>query len=88
MLRLLPRFEEGDVVFSFTGKKRFDNVGRAKPRLDKVIAEMFSEPTAPWRLHDLRRTVATGLPCLGVRLEVIETVLGHVAGSRAGVVST
>jgi integrase len=39
-----------------------------------------------WRLHDLRRTVATGLQRLGVRLEVTEAVLGHVGGSRAGIV--
>jgi integrase len=36
--------------------------------------------------HDLRRTVATGLQKLGVRLEVTESVLNHVGGSRAGVV--
>jgi integrase len=36
--------------------------------------------------HDLRRTVATGLQRLGVRLEVTEAVLNHVSGSRAGVV--
>jgi integrase len=39
-----------------------------------------------WRLHDLRRTVATGLQKLGVRLEVTEAVLNHVSGSRAGIV--
>src|SRR3712207_4910244 len=39
-----------------------------------------------WRLHDLRRSVATGMQRLGVRLEAIEAVLGHVSGSRAGVV--
>ena len=37
-------------------------------------------------LHDFRRTVATGLQRLGVRLEVTEAVLNHVAGSRAGIV--
>ncbi len=86
LLDSLPRFEDGDVVFSFTGEKRFDNVGRAKPRLDKVIAFAHGEPVPAWRLHDIRRTVATGLQRLGVRLEVIETVLGHVSGSRAGIV--
>lgn len=85
-LRSLPRFDDGDVVFSFTGKKRFDNVGRAKPRLDKAISAVRGEPLPAWRLHDLRRTVATGLQRLGARLEVIETILGHVSGSRAGVV--
>jgi len=37
-------------------------------------------------LHDLRRTMATGLQRLGVRLEVTEAVLNHVSGSRAGIV--
>jgi hypothetical protein len=36
--------------------------------------------------HDLRRTVATGLQRLGVRLEVTEGVSNHVSGSRAGIV--
>jgi hypothetical protein len=39
-----------------------------------------------WVLHDLRRTVATGLQKLGVRLEVTEAVLNHTSGSRAGIV--
>jgi integrase len=47
---------------------------------------------AIWRIldgvtvHDLRRTVATGLQRLGVRLETTEAILNHVSGSRAGVV--
>jgi hypothetical protein len=39
----------------------------------------------PWSIHDLRRTVATGLQRLGVRLEVTEAVLNHISGSRAGI---
>jgi integrase len=37
-------------------------------------------------VHDIRRTTATGLQRLGIRLEVTEAVLNHVSGSRAGVV--
>jgi integrase len=37
-------------------------------------------------LHDLRRTLATGLQRLGVRLEVTESVLNHTSGSRSGIV--
>jgi hypothetical protein len=33
----------------------------------------------------LRRTLATGLQRVGVRLEVTEAVLNHLSGSRAGV---
>jgi len=62
----------------------------AETRLGRELTEGEEpEPTdalPPWRLHDLRRTVATGLQRLGVRLEVIEAVLGHVSGTRAGVV--
>jgi integrase len=39
-----------------------------------------------WVVHDLRRSVATGLQRLGVRLEVTEAVLNHVSGSRGGIV--
>jgi integrase len=40
-----------------------------------------------WTVHDIRRTVATELQRLGVRLEVAERILAHAAtaGSRAGV---
>lgn len=50
-----------------------------------MVAEDGGEPIAPWRLHDLRRTLATGFQRLGVRFEVTEAVLNHVGGSRAGV---
>lgn len=39
-----------------------------------------------WVLHDCRRVFATGLQKLGVRLEVIESLLNHMSGSRAGIV--
>ena len=51
----------------------------------KIDLDAASDVTG-WRVHDLRRTVATGMQKLGVSLQVIEAVLGHVSGSRAGVV--
>jgi integrase len=86
MLEELPRFARGDFVFGQGGQAPFANVGHAKARLDRMIAEARSEPMPGWRLHDIRRTIATGLQRLGTRLEVIEAVLGHVSGSRAGIV--
>jgi len=53
---------------------------KSKARLDTA------SKVAGWRLHDLRRTVATGLQRLGVRLEVTEAVLNHVSGSRGGII--
>jgi integrase len=44
------------------------------------------EPIADWRLHDLRRTAATVMADrLGVLPHVIEAVLNHVSGHKAGV---
>jgi integrase len=58
----------------------FNGFSKAKTNLDDASG------VTGWRLHDLRRTVATGLQRLGVRLEVTEAVLNHVSGSRAGIV--
>lgn len=76
-------------VFTVNGKKPVAGLSKAKARLDDFIAvelaKTDAEPIAPWRNHDLRRTLATGLQALGVRFEVTEAVLNHVSGSRGGV---
>jgi integrase len=78
-LRAVPRQEGSRFVFpGFRGP--FTGFGKAKAALDARSG------VAGWRLHDLRRTVATGLQRLAVRLEVTEAVLNHVSGSRAGIV--
>ena len=77
------------LVFSTTGKTAVSGYSRAKSRLDEQIAELAAgakrEPLKPWRLHDLRRTLATGMQRLGVRFEVTEAILNHLSGSRSGV---
>jgi integrase len=77
------------LVFSTTGNTSVSGYSRAKNRLDKAIDALTEKqdalPSAPWRLHDLRRTLATGLQRLGVRFEVTEAVLNHVSGSKSGV---
>ena len=56
-------------------------------KLDRLVAEEEGEPVAPWRIHDLRRTVVTGLhEALGIQPHVVEATIGHMSGSaRAGV---
>jgi len=67
--------------FVFQGRGgAFNGFSKAKVTLDE------DSGVIDWRLHDLRRTMATGLQKLGVRLEVTEAVLNHVSGSRAGIV--
>ncbi len=58
---------------------------KGKAKLDTMLSEDSGNSIPPWRLHDLRRTLATGFQRLGVRFEVTEAVLNHVGGSRSGV---
>jgi hypothetical protein len=37
-----------------------------------------------WTVHDLRRTAATGMD-IGIQPHIIEAVLNHVSGHKAGV---
>ena len=37
-----------------------------------------------WRVHDLRRSVATGMADIGVEPHIIEATLNHYSGHRAG----
>jgi integrase len=76
LLKGLPNI--GEYVFS--GARPISNWGQCKQRLDNASG------VTGWRIHDLRRTVATGMQRLGVNLQTIEAVLGHVSGSRSGVV--
>jgi len=60
----------------------FNGWMKCKLTLDKKLAPDF----APWTLHDCRRTFATNMAKLGVRLEVTEKLLNHVSGSTGGIV--
>lgn len=72
-------------VFPTSSGAGFTAYSKGKTKLDKLIAQDGGDPLPLWRLHDLRRTVATGFQRLGVRFEVTEAVLNHVSGSRSGV---
>jgi integrase len=65
----------------------FNSWSKAKAQLDKKIQSKLEckIQCKPWTLHDLRRTYCTNLQRLGVRLEVIESLVNHVSGTRSGV---
>jgi integrase len=73
----------GDFVFTRDGLRPAGDFSNFKKQLD-AIAKL----EAPWRLHDLRRTTASGMQRLGVRVEVIERALNHVGGVFRGVSGT
>jgi integrase len=72
----IPRVDDCHYVFLTP----LSGWSKAKAKLDELSS------VTDWRLHDLRRTVATGLQKLGFNLQTIEAVLGHTSGSRSGVV--
>jgi integrase len=92
---ITDRRASGVLVLPGAKGTRFSGWSKSKRRLDKAIAENVAKtaeaagtcPTAlaDWTVHDLRRTAATGLQRLGVRLEVTEAVLNHISGSRGGI---
>ena len=72
ILKGLPRFT-GSHVFSTTGGKRpISGFSKMKTRLDELMPDV-----APWRFHDLRRTMRTGLGGLPVPSNVAELCIGH-----------
>ena len=69
----------------------FSGWSKAKTTLDQRINAALrstnpkAKPLAPWRLHDLRRTAATRMADLCVQPHVVEAVLNHVSGHKAGI---
>jgi integrase len=54
-------------------------------QINARIVETIGSPIAAWRIHDIRRTVATGLAELGIQPHIVEAVLNHRSGHKAGV---
>jgi integrase len=59
----------------------FTSWGNSKRALDQRLGDKV----APWRLHDIRRTVATRMCDLGVAPHVVEELLNHHSGHRGGI---
>jgi integrase len=80
-----------EIIFSTTGRSPPSGWSRAKRRLDQEMRKLVQQERGgsatipPFRLHDLRRTCVTGMAELSVAPHVIELVVNHVSGSRAGV---
>jgi integrase len=83
LLLTIPR--HADLVFTTTGRSPVSGFSRAKLRLDAKLAELREREGAPpleaWRLHDLRRSMVTGMSEeLGVLPHVVEAIINHLSG--------
>ncbi len=81
IIKSVPERVGRDQLFGERAASGFTHWGEAKHELDVRLAGKVK----PWRLHDLRRTCATRMADLGVQPHVIEAVLNHYGGHRAGV---
>jgi integrase len=88
MLKAQGRRQDRDLVFG-SGQRGFSGWSKLKLALDRAILaarkKAKAKPVAPWTIHDLRRTAATGMAGIGVQPHIVEAVLNHVSGTRAGV---
>jgi integrase len=69
----------GRFVFSRNGVTPVGDFSSQKRRLDNLCG------VSQWRLHDLRRTMVSGMASLGVAPHVADKILNHVAGTISGV---
>ena len=71
ILQATPRL--GDYVWTTDGRTALSGFTHVKARLDGLLAAQGA-PLRLWRLHDVRRSVATHM----VRLGITETIVGRV----------
>ena len=69
----------GAFTFTTNGTTPFKGFSKAKKRLDDISG------VTGWRLHDIRRTVTTGMASLGIAPHVADKVMNHQSGTISGV---
>lgn len=84
ILQSTPRREGRDVVYATRGAG-FSAWSYSKIALDGRITAAQANPLPRWTLHDLRRTMRTGLGKLGVAPHVAELVINH---AKSGIQAT
>jgi integrase len=88
---IIERAKGDDFIFSTNGRSQPSGWSKVKRRLDVAMLAMAKQERGanatilPWRIHDLRRSTVTGMVELGIRPDVVEAVVNHISGARAGV---
>jgi integrase len=71
--------EPNACVFGTSRGKHFQAFAKGKRALDRLVR------VNGWRLHDLRRTVVSGMARLGIPPHVADKILNHQSGTISGV---
>jgi len=80
IINAVPRMNR-DHLFGDRAESGFTSFSHSKVDLDRRLAGKVK----PWRVHDLRRTTATGMADIGIEPHVVEAALNHFSGHRRGV---
>jgi len=80
LLRSTPRLDGQQYVFATRGRGPFSGWSAAKLQLDSRIILTTGQSLAPWRLHDARRTMRSGLGRLGIPPHIAELAINHTKG--------
>jgi integrase len=81
IIRMAFPFGERDRLFGARANRGYTAWAYGKDELDRRL----DGKVKPWQLRDLRRTVATRMGDIKIHPHVIEAVLNHYSGYRAGV---
>jgi integrase len=87
ILSHIRKRDERELVFG-SRDGPFSGWSKAKAALDGRLKESLGKNAKlkPWRLHDIRRTLATRLNDLGIAPpHIVEAILNHTSGHKAGV---
>ena len=80
-----PHLGGREYVFGTGTRRGYQGWGDGKKRLDQQL-RATGKPIPAWVVHDLRRTASTRMhEVLGIAPHIVEAVLNHVSGHRAGV---
>lgn len=98
LIKGLPKVKsDSGFLFTTTGETSVSGYSKAKTKLDAKMLEIAQKQAiergekpddatvTEWRLHDLRRTGASGMAALRHPVQVVEAVLNHKSGSIKGV---
>lgn len=75
---------KGDFIFCTNGRSPISGFSKMKRQVDVAMAAELQD-LEPWRLHDLRRTVASGMARLKIPQPVVDKHLNHKGGAVSGV---
>ena len=85
VIRAQNRRLDCQFVFSNAGKQLSDFSG-IKSAVEAKLALVSGSLSEPWTVHDLRRSLVTGMNEMGIAPpHVIEAIVNHVSGHRSGI---